>query len=148
MKRICFLFLFGFSALLEASIEKHLKEIPPFANCQSIRNIDFIYMINLDQRPEKLKFSMDQLAPYGIHPYRFPAVNGWELSLQTINEIGLKFSIDEMEGGFMATSYHIDGNFEPSHEILQVHGQTYFCHTLTRGDGDCTKPSFDPSSCL
>jgi len=33
----------------------------------------------------------------------------------------------------MATRYPLDGNYEPSHEILQEYGQTYFCHCMTRG---------------
>jgi GR25 family glycosyltransferase involved in LPS biosynthesis len=89
-------------------------------------------MINLDQRPEKWKFSVDQLAPFGIYPYRFSAVNGWELSLEDINDVGLKFS-PEMEGGFLCTRYRLDGNFEPSHEVLQNYGDTCFCHCLSRG---------------
>ncbi len=94
--------------------------------------IDFIYMINLDQRPEKWKMSIDQLGPYGIFPFRFPAVNGWELSLETVNAVGLAFT-PEMEGGFMATSYLLDGKFEPSHELISNFGQTYFCHCMARG---------------
>lgn len=97
-----------------------------------MENIDYIYMINLDQRPEKWKMSIDQLRPYGIEPYRFSAVNGWELSLEAINDVGLKFT-PLMEGGFMATSYHLSGNFEPSHEVLENYGQTYFCHCMARG---------------
>ncbi len=33
----------------------------------------------------------------------------------------------------MATCYSLDGNFDPSHEIIQNYGQTYFCHCLSRG---------------
>lgn len=115
-----------------ADLEDHLKKISHQSDIHGMRNIDFIYLINLDQRPEKLQSSMDQLAPFEIYPYRFSAVNGWELSLETINDVGLKFS-PEMEGGFWATSYHMDGNFQPSHEIIQHFGQTYFCHCMSRG---------------
>jgi GR25 family glycosyltransferase involved in LPS biosynthesis len=89
-------------------------------------------MINLDQRPEKWMQSTEQLAPYGIVPCRFSAVNGWELTLEAINDVGLKYS-PEMEGDFMATSYHLDGGFEPSHEMIQHFGQTYYCHCMARG---------------
>ncbi len=84
---------------LSASIEDHFKKID--CSCDFHRmlpNIDCIYMINLDQRPEKLCDSLAQLYPFGIYPYRFSAVNGWELSLEDINDVGLKFS-PEMEGG-------------------------------------------------
>lgn len=120
---------------LTAELEDHLKEVDhsPCTHAPSpMRNIDCMYMINLDQRPEKYKQSIDQLASYSIMPCRFSAVNGWELSLEAINDVGLKFS-QEMEGEFMATSYHLDGNFEPSHEWIQKYGQTYFCHCMARG---------------
>lgn len=113
-------------------LETHLKQIQNKSGSHSIRNVDFIYMINLDQRPEKYSFSLNQLTPYGINPFRFSAVNGWELSFADIDDVGLKFS-PEMEGGFMGTCYPSYMNFEPSHEIIQNYDQTYFCHCLSRG---------------
>jgi GR25 family glycosyltransferase involved in LPS biosynthesis len=93
-------------------------------------------MINLDKRPEKWQMSIEQLAPYGIFPHRFSAVNGWELSLETINDVGLKYS-PEMEWGIMGTSYLMDGNFEPHHSVIANYGQTYFCHCMARGTIGC-----------
>lgn len=113
-------------------LEQHLKKIPCKCPSHQMRNVDYIYMINLDERPEKWQMSVEQLAPYGIFPFRFSAVNGWKLSLETINDVGLKFT-PEMDGGFMATSYPLDGNYEPSHEIINNFGQTYFCHCMARG---------------
>ena len=89
-------------------------------------------MINLDQRPEKWHRSLEQLLTFHIAPYRFSAVNGWELSLETLHDVGLKYS-PEMHGGFMGTSYPSNGNGEPSHELIRNYGQTYFCHCLSRG---------------
>lgn len=116
-------------------VEDHLKILADKSSDHSMKNIDFIYLINLDQRSEKLKLTLDQLTPYGIYPYRFSAVNGWELSLETIHDVGLKFS-PEMEGGFMATSYPNE-SFKPSHEIIQHYGQTYFCHCMALGTIGC-----------
>ena len=97
--------LFGFFALsLEASVEDHFKPALNKSGAHSIENIDFIYMINLDQRPEKFERCIQQLHPYGVYPYRFSAVNGWELTLEAIQDVGVKFSAD-MNGGFLATSY-------------------------------------------
>lgn len=118
--------------LLCADIEDHLKAAPNKSTVHTMKNIDFIYLINLDQRPEKLQLSMERLAPFGIYPYRFSAVNGWELSLETINDVGLKLT-PEMQSGIMATSYHLNGDFLPSHELMQNFGQTYFCHCMSRG---------------
>lgn len=110
----------------------HLKQAPNKSEKNSMQNVDFIYLINLDQRPEKWGMSVEQLRRYGIEPYRFSAVNGWELSLEAINDVGVKFA-PLMAGGFMATSYHLDGHFEPSHEVIQNYGQTYYCHCMARG---------------
>ena len=126
---------------LYADIEDHFKEALNKSEGHSMKNIDFIYMINLDQRPEKFKMSADQLLPFGINPYRFSAVNGWELTLEEVNDVGVKFS-QEMEGGFMATSYHLDGGGQPSHEIISNYGQTYFVHCLPRGAIGCALSHF------
>ena len=83
-------------------------------------------MINLDQRPEKWQRSIEQLACYDIYPQRFSAVNGWELSLESINDVGVKYDIG-MEGGFMGSIYKMDGNFKRSVELIYKVGQTYFC---------------------
>lgn len=127
------LILVLFSVFLQADVQQHLKKVEDEKSAiHSMRNIDFIYMINLDQRPEKFAFSCQQLSPYGIYPFRFSAVNGWELTLEQLNDVGLKFS-PEMQGGYLGTCYHLNGNFEPSHEPIQNYGQTYFSHCLSRG---------------
>lgn len=140
-------FLFG-------DLEPHLKKAEEKSGSHSMPGIDFIYMINLDQRPEKWKCSIDQLAPYGIHPYQFSAVNGWEIPFEAIDEVGLKFS-PEMEGGFWATTYRLkekgessipevkeghctcfhlfEGNFIWEQERISVWGKTYFSHCMSRG---------------
>ncbi len=122
-----------FSLFLQAEVQDHFKKLPKAKSSHhSMRNIDFIYMINLDQRPEKWALSSNQLAIYDIYPYRFSAVNGWELTLEDLNDVGLKFS-PEMQGGYLGTCYHLDGHFEPSHEKIERYGQTYFSHCLSRG---------------
>jgi GR25 family glycosyltransferase involved in LPS biosynthesis len=126
-----FFVLFLFSSLF-SDLQDHLKKAENKGEGHSYKNIDFIYIINLDQRPEKYKSCIDQLEPYGIIPYRFSAVNGWELSLEAINDVGLKFT-PLMEGGFMGTSYLKEGNFNPHHEVIGNFGQTYFCHCMARG---------------
>ncbi len=124
-----FIFIFLLHTFLFAGIEDHLKSLPNKSSAYSMRGIDFIYLINLDQRPEKLRLCLDQLTPFQIYPYRFSAVNGWELSLAQINDIGVKYS-PEMVGGLLSTCYH---TFEPSHEVMEHFGQNYFSHCLARG---------------
>lgn len=129
MKYFMFAFVFMTAA---ADVADHLKKVYNKSAAYSMRNIDFIYMINLDQRPEKLKKSLDQLAPYGIYPCRFSAVNGWELSLEELNDVGLRFS-PFMDAGIMGTCYPLGGDFKPSHEVIEECGKTYFCHCMARG---------------
>ncbi len=127
---LCFSFSLGTQG--NAVLQDHFKKAEGKTSISKMRNVDFIYMINLDQRPEKFQKCQDQLNPYGIYPYRFSAVNGWELSIETINDVGLKFA-PGMKGGFWATSYLPENNFQPTHEIIQNYGQTYFCHSTARG---------------
>lgn len=125
------LFLIVSTILLEAKIEDHFKKCGGKLNNHKMKNIDFIYLINLDQREEKLQNCLEQLNPFGIYPYRFSAVNGWELTLEQINDVGLKFA-PGMKKGIMATSY-LTEDFSPTHNETSKHGQTYFCHCTARG---------------
>lgn len=117
---------------LSAGIMDHLKMLSDKTSPSPMRNIDYIYMINLDQRPEKYAHSIDQLAPYGIVPYRFSAVNGWELTFETINDVGVKYD-PWMRQGLMGTCYLPEDGGAPRHEVMQVSGQNYFCHCMSRG---------------
>lgn len=121
-----------FAISLHANVEDYFKPASHKSDAHKMNNIDFIYMINLDQRPEKFENSIRQLHPFGIYPYRFSAVNGWELTLDAINDVGVQFSPD-MKGGFLATSFLKKDNFKPSDEIIQTVGRTYFCHCTARG---------------
>jgi GR25 family glycosyltransferase involved in LPS biosynthesis len=92
-------------------------------------------MINLDQRPEKFTQSSEQLHSYGIFPYRFSAVNGWELTVEAINDIGLKYQPGMTP--LMATTYPPEAKGKPSYEFMSTYGKTYFCHCLARGTMGC-----------
>ena len=131
MSRILQLALLFCSFCIHAELMNHLKAAPNKSADHSMPGIDFIYMINLDQRPEKFDFSKRQLALYGIEPYRFSAVNGWELTLEQINDIGLKYS-PLMNGDFLGTSY-LSEDFLPEHGLISNYGQAYFCHCMARG---------------
>lgn len=117
---------------LHAKLEDHFKPAPNKSNIHQMKNIDFIYMINLDARPEKFQASLDQLAPYDIHPYRFSAVNGWELTLEDINDVATTYE-PWMNGNMFGTSYLIEDGGNPSHEQIHVVGKKYFCHCMSRG---------------
>ena len=128
-----FLFLFTLVTLqLSAGIQDHFHKIEDKTDGHSIRNVDYIYLINLDQRPEKFANCVEELSPWGIEPYRFSAVNGWELSLEAINDCGVKYE-SWMENNNWGTYYPVDGDGSPQHEVVHVEGRNYFCHCMSRG---------------
>lgn len=95
--------------------------------------IDFIYMINLDERPDRFARTSQKLAPFGIVPYRFSAVNGWRLSFEAIDTLGV-YSTPKSFFRPLATVYrHIDGEEYVSHEIMGEEGVCYYSHCLSRG---------------
>lgn len=98
-----------------------------------MRNIDFIYTINLDKRPEKFESCTKQLHPYGIYPYRFSAVNGWELSLEAFNQLGVVYTPSMKVDKLWGTCYLPENNGQPFHEVIHVPGRTYFSHCMSRG---------------
>lgn len=138
---ICVVSSQGLFADISDHFKKPLKHGPLFHNKNnvnksrrhSIRNVDFIYLINLDQRPEKFAHCLNELKPYGIRPFRFSAVNGWELSLEAINDVGVKYIPSKMQGGKMATTYLINGDGTPHHENVSVPGRSYFVHCMAKG---------------
>src|SRR5579872_6422231 len=88
----------------EAGIEEYFKKAENKTGVHSMENIDFIYVINLDERPERFERTVNALKPYGINPYRFSAVNGWKLSFQAIDELGIVYE-PWMEPGPIASVY-------------------------------------------
>jgi GR25 family glycosyltransferase involved in LPS biosynthesis len=127
------LFIGCLGSLFASDLQTYFKKISDKSDNHSMQNIDFIYMINLDQRPEKFASAKAELAPYGIIPYRFSAVNGWELSLDTLDHVGVKYSIG-MSYGKWGTCYLLkDGKEAVEHEIVQTPGKTYFSHCMSRG---------------
>ncbi len=138
MNNFIHLFLLFSCSLSYGALQDHLKKAEGKQGDHKIRNIDFIYMINLDERPQKYALSMQYLDKYEINPYRFSAVNGWKLSLETINDVGVKYQPGMTP--LLATTY-IDlgeGKKIPSHEYMKQHGKTYFAHCFALGGIGCS----------
>ena len=135
LARVFFLIGLFCSGALVGALKDHLREAPNKSGGSQVEGIDFIYMINLDERPEKFQSCLAQLQPYGITPYRFSAINGWKLSLEEINDVGVVYK-PGMATDLMGTCYPLNAN-GPVHEILSVPGQTYFCHCMARGAIGC-----------
>lgn len=119
---------------LFAAVQDHFKPCPDKGNYHNIKNIDFIYLINLDRRPDRLEDSNRRLNPYGIYPYRFSAVNGADMSIDIINDVGLKYQ-PWMTPGIMGTYYTLDENgiIQHNHEIIHDPNKTYFGHCVAKG---------------
>lgn len=135
MMKMIFLF-FLFCSNLQAELVDHLKKAEGKTGIHQMRNIDFIYMINLDKRPEKFLKASSELLRFGINPYRFSAVNGWELSLEAINDVGLKFQ--EGMTPLMASVYPLEAGGKISYEFMTEIGKTYFCHRTALGTLGCS----------
>ncbi len=131
---VCPIFLYS---TVDSTLEKYLKPAPYKMGPHNMRNIDFIYMINLDKRPEKYESTMQALQPYNIYPYRFSAVNGWELSFEAIDNLGVNYQPESTQGPICTVFRHIDGKEIPSFEIMKEEGVTYYCHSLSRGSLGC-----------
>jgi GR25 family glycosyltransferase involved in LPS biosynthesis len=89
-------------------------------------------MINLDERPEKFNASQIQLNTFGIYPYRFSAVNGWTLSLKTVNAIGVKFN-SLTDKKTPATYFTFNKKISAVNEKTNTNGRTYFYKGMTPG---------------
>ena len=136
IRLISLFLLFAGILPLQANLQNHLKKAEGKELYHQMRNIDFIYTINLDRRPEKFAACKAALDPYMIYPYRFSAVNGWELPLTVIDELGVKLE-SGMSHKRIGTFYPLDGGGLPKHEIMDQIGKRYFCHRLSRGAIAC-----------
>ena len=79
---------------------------------------------------------MDALSPYGINPYRFSAVNGWELTFDAIDDLGIKYR-PGMLNSIASVFRHEDGKEYMSFEVMKDEAVTYYCHSLSRGAIGC-----------
>ena len=115
---------------LESFLRKQLNK----SGNHKIDEIDFIYMINLDERPEKFYQAAKTLYHLGIHPYRFSGINGWKLPTSVLNQIGLKFVAPMRPNKLMGTIFkETDGKEFVGNEFIDKFGETYFFLGLTRG---------------
>jgi GR25 family glycosyltransferase involved in LPS biosynthesis len=135
MRRWTALFLL-FSSLMYGDVESHLFPAVNKTEDAKMKNVDYIYMINLDERPEKFEETVETLAPYGIKPYRFSAVNGWNLSLDVVNDLGVRYE-DWMGTGWWGTYYPTSGEKISQHEPIGQIDRVYFQHCLALGSIGC-----------
>jgi len=123
--------------MLAGSLTDHFRKAENKSEGCAMPGIDFIYLINLDERPEKYAKTMEALVPYEIEPYRFAAVNGWNLSFEAIDELGAFYKPGDPEGPISSVFRHAAGQEHMSFEIMKEEGVSYYCHSLTRGAIGC-----------
>jgi len=100
----------------------------------SVQGVDFMYVINLDQRPEKYLFVKKQFSRFGICPYRFSAVNGWELSPEVMGNLGLtvkKKVRRDLKGTYYA--YDEKAGLKEHHIPLSKSCRPCLSHCMSRG---------------
>ena len=130
IERVILIFFIVCVNSLMADLEDHLKKLTDKFCVHSLKGIDFIYVINLDQRPEKFALCSLQLNAFGIQPYRFSAVNGWELSLEAINDVGIKYE-PWMTMIIGVPTIPVKENFVM--KLYRQIGRNYFSHCMSRG---------------
>jgi len=126
-----------FAADINAGIETYFKKTSNKEDRSKMANIDFIYVINLDPRPVRYQRTMQVLEPYGIYPHRFSAVNGWELSFQAVEELGVIYEPGMPHGPVASVYRHENGKEYMSFEVMKEPGIAYYCHSLSRGAMGC-----------
>jgi alpha(1,3/1,4) fucosyltransferase len=139
MKRYLLSLTFIFPVLCHAEFSDHIKrDIGEKSVKNPLRNIDFIYLINLDKRPEKFKNCISQLQPFGLIPHRFSAIYGWDLSLKAKNELGVMFS-SEMNHDEWVSYYPLNKMGEPELEFLRpdLYARCVYSPWMTPGAIGC-----------
>ena len=121
---------------LSSDLADHLREVTQKSLDARMRNIDFIYMINLDERPEKFEVCRSALAEYGIVPHRFSAVNGWTLPLELVQDVGLQYE-PWMTSGMRGTRFPPELLGEAAYEEICEVGKTYFHDHFFLGSIGC-----------
>lgn len=137
MKLFCLL-LFAVSCF--AGIENQYRKLENKLGSSGMRNIDYIYLINLDDRPEKWENSIKQLIAYGIFPERFPGIYGWTLPPAVLNDMALKFQHGMWTGREAVMHFPPDGDGTPQMVLLNgaCYGKAYFSGWTVKGTIGCT----------
>jgi GR25 family glycosyltransferase involved in LPS biosynthesis len=132
--------LFLASTLLDAALIDHLHPVPGEKNLVSpIKNIDYIYLINLDARPEKLESSRLELSIHNIPFHRFPAVCGWELPVEALRDLGVNFQPGMLRDRWVV-HFPVEKQGHPENEFLrdELVGEPVFARWTTPGSIGCT----------
>lgn len=120
----------------DAAVFKRLINIQKDQAAKHVKNIDCIYLINLDKRKDRLQRCMSQLTAFDIQPQRVPAVDGWALSQDVFNDIAMKYQ--------RSMKYDLPVHFSPVSGYPRgfrlndsCHGKACVYHTMMAGALGC-----------
>ena len=140
-RRLCRLITIAFFVMTGciACVEDHLSPCQNKTAGSNIPGVDFVYLINLDRRPDRLASSLQQLQLYGISPYRFSAIDGKTLSTKALEDVGVRF-IDGMKGGQWVLHFPPEASGSATYDFLRPsrYGKSYFSQWMTRGAVACS----------
>jgi hypothetical protein len=128
------------AASLCAGVKHHYKKVEERRPCIGPEGIDYIYLINLDERPERLIRTLSELGRWGVFPQRFPAIYGWTLMPDELNDMALKFQHGMWTGRECVMHFPFDKKGEP--EWIWLGGASYgkacFSGWTVKGTIGCT----------
>lgn len=133
-----FLLFFFVTLSVYANIERHYKKFEKSPHLTSIRNVDLVYLINLDQRSERRVACLEKLAEFEIIPQRFPAIYGWHIPIWACNEMGLKFEPGMWIGPENALYMDPQGRYRMVRLGEEFYDKAVFSSWLTPGALGCT----------
>jgi GR25 family glycosyltransferase involved in LPS biosynthesis len=109
------------------------------SHSSSLEKIDCIYCINLDERPEKWKDTLEKLSPYHITPKRFSAINGKKLSPQRVNQMILTFLPGMQAGRWVSFFPPTADGLTPEHDFLteESYGKPFVINWMSPGAIGC-----------
>ena len=125
---------------VSAGIADHYRKLDYKWGCIAPDKIDYVYMINLDQRPERWNNSTSQLASYGIFPERFPGIYGWDIPVDVLNDMSLKFKPGMWSGRGSVMVFRPEKNGEPDFIFLDEswYGKSCFSGWTVKGTIGCS----------
>jgi hypothetical protein len=118
-------------------IVRWLRKIDKKTKTNQIDNIDYIYLINLDKRPDRLSRCLNQFVSYAIQPQRMSAIYGWDLTQEAFNDIGMKI----LPGMFFDRPVHFGPVVRDAvgeYIIPEAVGKTCVHHTMAAGQLGCS----------
>ena len=88
-------------------IANHLKSIELTEKESGLPSVDCIYVINLDQRPDKWESIKKKCTAQGLSINRMSGVNGWDLSFDMLEKIAGHYPIHMPKGHYGCLLSHL-----------------------------------------